>query len=1365
MDGGVALEGAFLSASRVSGCIEFSQGLAAIATGLQVTILNPVTNCVRATLAGHKARVNGVAWIPSFSGKKKGEVDEQDEKELVSCSVDGSVRTWRLRPGANAVGCIDSRVLSGHTGPVSAVAAHTLGDGSALIVSAGTDCTLRAWVRPASSADAAWVALEKLVLRPTMLMEALAITTLPGFARSSSSGDNNHVDLSSYGAVIAAGGVDGKVHLFTLGGSVSAGSSGRLIEAISLAGHLDWVRCLAFSHHTAIAHVAASGTASSDSNAENDHVMLASGSNDGKVRLWRLSLRSVKDSGSASSSSASGNNSNSNSNSAAGGDDDDSDDEDGARPSGDAADIAGDGARGSMLGAQSFLEHQAAAASAAATSGSGLATLQRPKTFSVTSGRDASDSNNSTDVSVGSRTMTYEVAFDAMLSGHDGWVTSVQWRDPVRIGKGSGEAPLWQPPTVISASMDKTIIVWQPSGSAAAAASAKLSSGSSSSALDIGFDGYSDDSALWSGVWEPARRIGGASGSGTQGLYCGRMSPDGGCLLAHSLNGAVHTWLAAPTATSAADSAASNSCADINAIPSRVACVARTYGQQWRQAPAVTGHFGDVSGLCWGADGAYLVSTSSDATTRVWAPYAAVVAPADAGVGYADSKLADNSSLPAGWQRRWCEIGRPQIHGYEMTSCAVPPTSGLPHRLFSAGDEKVVRVFDAPQQFLAALSLVSGPILAAEGRAAFLSSAAASGTTSTASENAPASSADNSIPSSATDALADRRAAFAYVSELALTNKAVAPEAAAQPISDRMQMDGKDAVQTGYDSAAAASRDVTRSAVNDKAKAKAHGSKGKKGGDNEEEGGDEDGEAVELTGKVPAPTSVSAAVASSSTSSAPSVVVSSADPSTATCYLPQSSSDSPLPPPLEDDLVTHTRWPEVDKLYSHPHEVVSVVSNPGGTLVASSCKARTAADATIHLWDAVTCRHHQALGGGHKLTPVTMAFSHPCGGVGARPLLPSGSSSSGKTERYYMAPDLSRASPTEGDRESDFLVSVGKDRQVALFCRELTTGGPQLTSSSQLSGTVPPALARTYVQPPTYRLLTSFTAHKRIIWGVSWAPLPVAQSLLLEPGDSGASSSSNVDCQVALFATGARDQAVKLWQICRRRAADVAASAAATSAAASSSASASAADRDEDEDGSAGGGGGNATDRALAGSGPAVLTSAASGKSDATTPSPDAASTQLTLSAAVTLPPFDSAVTSVAFAPVCKITTTAVADGSSSSSIMSALCWLAVGLESGAISLWRVAGTASHSSSSSNNSSSGSPSSPPQLLLSSWSWAVEQACVIPQSAAGHVASVRKLAWRPPTVDGGNGGGSVDGRWVLASCGEDAAVRIFGLQLS
>lgn len=59
-------------------------------------------------------------------------------------------------------------------------------------------------------------------------------------------------------------------------------------------------------------------------------------------------------------------------------------------------------------------------------------------------------------------------------------------------------------------------------------------------------------------------------------------------------------------------------------------------------------------------------------------------------------------------------------------------------------------------------------------------------------------------------------------------------------------------------------------------------------------------------------------------------------------------------PPHEDFLVKHTLWPEVNKLYGHPHEIQQVVHNSTHTILASACKALSKDSGSIILWDTKT---------------------------------------------------------------------------------------------------------------------------------------------------------------------------------------------------------------------------------------------------------------------------------------------------------------------------------------------------------------------------------------------------------------------------
>ncbi|CAL9728090.1 elongator complex protein 2 [Monosporozyma unispora] len=93
------------------------------------------------------------------------------------------------------------------------------------------------------------------------------------------------------------------------------------------------------------------------------------------------------------------------------------------------------------------------------------------------------------------------------------------------------------------------------------------------------------------------------------------------------------------------------------------------------QRLAITGATKDVTDVCWSPDGKYLLSTSLDQTTRLYAPWLF---------------NADGSKRSI---RTWHEFSRPQIHGYDMICVEASNKS----RFVSGGDEKILRSFDEPK--------------------------------------------------------------------------------------------------------------------------------------------------------------------------------------------------------------------------------------------------------------------------------------------------------------------------------------------------------------------------------------------------------------------------------------------------------------------------------------------------------------------------------------------------------------------------------------------------------------------------------------------------------------------------------------------
>lgn len=101
---------------------------------------------------------------------------------------------------------------------------------------------------------------------------------------------------------------------------------------------------------------------------------------------------------------------------------------------------------------------------------------------------------------------------------------------------------------------------------------------------------------------------------------------------------------------------------------------------RWVQGVGISGHTRSVTGIAWAKDGNYLLSTSTDQTTR----------------------------LHAKWKREdmvsWHEMARPQIHGYDLN--CIDSLGAL--KFVSGADEKLLRVFSEPKAVANLLSTLCG---------------------------------------------------------------------------------------------------------------------------------------------------------------------------------------------------------------------------------------------------------------------------------------------------------------------------------------------------------------------------------------------------------------------------------------------------------------------------------------------------------------------------------------------------------------------------------------------------------------------------------------------------------------------------------
>ncbi|KAK0568499.1 Elongator subunit elp2 [Tilletia horrida] len=256
-------------------------------------------------------------------------------------------------------------------------------------------------------------------------------------------------------------------------------------------------------------------------------------------------------------------------------------------------------------------------------------------------------------VGTGANRQIWVVTMDALLVGHDGWITGLRWH-PSLATAYAGKISVIQPAALLSTSADNSAIVWAPAATSpdryVHLASEQASTSIWAPQQRFGELGGGTSLGFYGAVWTPPSPITFNPGS-ELGQDLAVVSPYG--IFCHAYNGATRLWAPDSSEGSSETSAAV---------------------RRWGPRNAITGHLGPCKSISWDPTGCMLLSSGSTGST---------------------------SSSPS---HTWHEIARPQTHGYDLNSV----TWIDQWNFASAADEKVVRVFTAPANFVETVNASGG---------------------------------------------------------------------------------------------------------------------------------------------------------------------------------------------------------------------------------------------------------------------------------------------------------------------------------------------------------------------------------------------------------------------------------------------------------------------------------------------------------------------------------------------------------------------------------------------------------------------------------------------------------------------------------
>ncbi|KAI9317414.1 WD40-repeat-containing domain protein [Dichotomocladium elegans] len=347
-------------------------GLVAFGANHLVALYNPLDDRntgIQETLPGHTNRVICVEFV------ERGHENKLEDVALISGSADKTAKVWKK----NAAGeWINSATMTGHTGAVEAIGCmrseSILGDRD-LIVTGGADGTIRVWERIVVDDSHDQVTQLQVLDCGNKYPTSLALAYLPG----------------TKVPVLACGHTDKKISIFVQ-------QQSKFEKVHVLQGHDNWVRSLAFATYTGVQQ----DKTGTNHTLKNGDLMLASGSQDRYIRLWKISPYQPP-----------------------------------TRPPSTAPPAPNNGLTDDLLQA---LQESALTGEAV----------------------ELSTKAHLVEVNQDGRKQQFSLMFEALLMGHDDWVYSVCWERPRMMVDNDGKQKYTQPMRLLSASSDKSMMIWSP---------------------------------------------------------------------------------------------------------------------------------------------------------------------------------------------------------------------------------------------------------------------------------------------------------------------------------------------------------------------------------------------------------------------------------------------------------------------------------------------------------------------------------------------------------------------------------------------------------------------------------------------------------------------------------------------------------------------------------------------------------------------------------------------------------------------------------------------------------------------------------------------------------------------------------------